>query len=533
MPAITPVDPTQFYRGQEAAQQAEMGRMAVQQRIAQMAQAQRATQAQSQWGPVLNQIMQNQGGAQPQMPPPGAMPPPPGLPPMPGTPQGGPQPPMPGQSSVPMGPPGMPQPIPNAPPGPAQGAAPMGGAPIPPFKPMSQTPPPQAAGGAPGGPPGAIPPPPPPDQNPQMQAAEQFSLPNILKALQKAQVPPEQWGSMLDTIPAPVKDNAAQQIKMLDEQNKALRDWANLQVKSRDADERARANDIRIIDEQRKKEQGDARIAIARERGQYLKAKTQAAAGGTGALKSVELLYPKGADGRPDESQPPIGSRGVTKTGKIITLDADGNPTTQGDLKAGSAKEAKDVAKAEGGAGGAVRNNLVRSGVTNSLARLNEIEKAFPTGTTSSFFGQHADNPMTRGMYGAAKGMQSKDQQNIDAKWASMIDEAIPVFTGGLRGSDAFRRFLIEQAPGPGDRPETVKEKMRLFRQNIEGTSKAFFSKFKSDPSMWAPGVSKEQVDALGAPAGAATPAAPSGAEETKQLGGKTYVKRGGQWYEQ
>lgn len=143
----------------------------------------------------------------------------------------------------------------------------------------------------------------------------------------------------------------------------------------------------------------------------------------------------------------------------------------------------------------AVRQSIVKAGVENSLNRLKEIDKKFGNDTTtSSFFGQHAENPLTASLYGMGKGMQSKKQQEADAIWGSLIDEAIPVFTGGLRGSDSFRKFLINQAPQPGDKPETVAEKKRLFKQNIEGTSKAFFNKFKSDPSMQAPGETVEDM---------------------------------------
>jgi hypothetical protein len=235
-----------------------------------------------------------------------------------------------------------------------------------------------------------------------------------------------------------------------------------------------------------------------------LKRKAGSAAGGASNLKTTELIYPKGPDGKPDEGQAPIGVRGITKTGRIVTLDAEGNPV-RGALEGGTAKEAKDT---KGGASQAVRQSLVKSGATNAIARLNEIDKKFgDDATTSSFFGQHAGSPLTRGAYGVGKSMQSNKQQEVDADWASMIDEAIPVFAGGLRGSNDFRNFLIEQAPGPGDKPATVAEKKRLFRQNIQGTSKAFFNKYVEDPAMWAPGTKPEDVqsvvDASKAPAAA------------------------------
>lgn len=500
-----------------------MRQQAMQQQARQMA-------AQSAWGPVLQRLMTQ--GAQPQ---PIQQP---GIPPLPGTPAGGPQPPGPGVSSLAP---------PPAPPMPQQAPPPMAAppGPIPPFRAMPTTPqvPPQApqASGAGALPPGPIGAPPMPAQAPAAappamaagtNAPDQFGLPRILEALKVSGVPAEQWGAMLDNLPEPVKNNAAQQIKMLHEQNAALTSWANLQVKEGQLRDRERQTDIREEAERRRREQGDAALQIKREKEARLKANAAAAAGGTGNLKSVELLYPRGADGKPDESQPPIGSRGVTKTGRIITLDAEGKPTNQGDLAAGTHKEKASLDKGAGGQG-AVRASIVKGGVVNSLNRLNEIEKEFGDNvTTSSFFGQHGDSPVTRGAYGLARGMQGAKQQEADAKWASFIDEAIPVFTGGLRGSDAFRRFLIEQAPAPGDKPATVAEKRRLFRENINGTSKAFFSKFQSDPTMWAPGTKPEDVQGTagaGAPGAGAAPQYQEGQTATGP-GGKKLVFRGGKW---
>jgi hypothetical protein len=158
------------------------------------------------------------------------------------------------------------------------------------------------------------------------------------------------------------------------------------------------------------------------------------------------------------------------------------------------------AAKGAGNAQVAVRTKIVQAGAINAINRLNEIQKKFGSdATASSFFGTHGENPITKGLYGAGRSAQSQRQQEIDSDWGSFIDEAIPVFTGGLRGSDSFRQFLIQQAPQPGDKPGTVAEKVRLFRENINGSSKVFFNKFASDPNMWAPGTKPEDVQG-GAP---------------------------------
>ncbi len=464
-----------------------------------MQQQQAQQQARKQAGQILYDQMPQQSGIPqpppgtpaggPQAPPPGAMSP------------GGGNPMAPGGASV-MAPPGpaagggMPPPpmMQAARPAPQQAAQPMpqmAPPPIPPFRALPSAPPPGAA-------PGQVPPPPAmaaPAANDGVQQPHPMDLKSIIGGLRKSGVPGDQVMNMLDTLAPVMNAQNKQELEFFKANNAALKAANDAYAKVMTAMASTKRADTGAAAETRRTDQGQQNIDIKRDKENRLKASAAAAAGGAGFLKTTELVYPKGANGQPDQTQAPIGVRGITKTGKIINLDAEGIqvPTLEG----GTAKEGKATGTSQRDA---VRTSIVKSGITNAIARLDEIEKAHPFGATSSFFGQHGDNPLTRGAYGAAKSLQGGAQQDIDAKWASLIDEAIPVFTGGLRGSDAFRRFLIEQAPGPGDKPATIKEKMRLFRQNIEGTSKAFFNKYSSDPSFWGPGVKPEEVKGGAAP---------------------------------
>jgi hypothetical protein len=229
-----------------------------------------------------------------------------------------------------------------------------------------------------------------------------------------------------------------------------------------------------------------------------------------GALK-LEALEGSLAKMRPSEGGVPggVGSdllvdKGTGKSyainkrsGKAWEMGEDGKWSEINPNELAKKELSKPGVSAKGGTQAqAVRQKLVQAGAQNSLARLDEIDKKYGNATTSSFFGQSAEGPVTRYAYGKGRalGLSDKDRQ-VDAAWASFIDEAIPVFTGGLRGSDAFRRFLIEQAPGPGDDPKTVQEKKRLLRANINGTLHTFFDRFASDPSMWAQGTKQEEID--------------------------------------
>lgn len=368
-------------------------------------------------------------------------------------------------------------------------------APPPPLQPFKALPTSPASNDTQGG----VPPPPQAAAAPGEQHQRPFNLKGIVQGLKASGVKPEKVMDMLDALSPAMTAENKQELDMFKAQNKAL-EAANLAFSRVMA---AQAAMLRagtgVKAEERRTDQGQQNIDIKKQKEARLKRAAEQAGGG--ALTKTEFLYPNGADGKPDTTKPPIGVRGVTKTGKIINLDAEGKQV--------SAQPGNPAPKA-GAQKDNVRTSIVKSGITNAIARLNEIDKLGYV-STSSFFGQHGDNPLTRGAYGAAKGMQSKGQQDTDAKWASMIDEAIPVFTGGLRGSDAFRRFLIEQAPGPGDKPETIREKKRLFRQNIEGTSKAFFNKFSTDPSFWGPGVTKEQLGEGGGGAAPQQDGAPAG----------------------
>jgi len=410
----------------------------------------------------------------------------PGAPAMPGTPAGGPQAPMPGTN---FAPPSQGQPGPGAmgmPPGGAPGAAP-GIRPISPFRPMPAGAPP--GGAAPTGP-GEVPLPPAAGAAaaaaPSPAEPKPFNLPQMIQSLQRSGIPPEKVMDMLDTL-APT----------MNMQNKAELDYFKAQTQALRTANEAYSREINAWANMRRAQTGEAGEARRTEQGQQrldiMRQRAAQAAGGSGNIKSTEFIYPKDAQGKVDQTKPPIGTRSVTKSGKIIYMDPDGIVSTAAAFGGGgTAKEGKASTI---GVQNIVRQNIVKSGVNNSLSRLNEIEQKFPNVNTSAFFGSHSEGPIGRTAIGVGRGILTSSQKQADALWASFIDEAIPVFTGGLRGSDAFRRFLIEQAPGPGDDAASRKEKMRLLRANIEGTSRAFFDRFASNPSMWGAGITKQQVD--------------------------------------
>lgn len=141
------------------------------------------------------------------------------------------------------------------------------------------------------------------------------------------------------------------------------------------------------------------------------------------------------------------------------------------------------------------RAQLVVSSAKNTLNRLDELTQGKEeTPKASLMFGAHPDGIMGRAGTAVGNKMIGEDQRKIDAAYSAIIDEAIPVFTGGLRGSDSYRKFLISQMPGQGDDNASATEKLRLFRANTQGNLDTFAGAFKSNPAFHAEG------EAVGAP---------------------------------
>ena len=253
-----------------------------------------------------------------------------------------------GNPGAPIGPP----PGAGAPPGgpPQQGPGP-GGPPAaanPSWQPMPTAPPGGGAGApAPGGP-GQLSAPPAPaaDTTKTDSGAVPFhnqELAAYAKSWKQQGLNGEQIMDRLEVL-APMmnaeqKQQLAQMKQMLDIQKQTNAYQEKLIADARaDKSLALREKEVTSLDANRKemRDQGNQRIAIAKQR---LNAQVASAAGGKQNLKSTEFIYPKGEDGKPDQSQPPIGTRGVTKSGKIIQMDIDGNTITPGSAKGGTAKE--------------------------------------------------------------------------------------------------------------------------------------------------------------------------------------------------
>lgn len=179
------------------------------------------------------------------------------------------------------------------------------------------------------------------------------------------------------------------------------------------------------------------------------------------------------------------------QTGEVQPIEG-----SEGFLKPGT----KSPSAGAGGGQSAVRSQLVLGAASNALNRLNEIEShADETGEqprVSLIFGSHPDTLTGRARDAAIRStIISDDQQKTDALYGAMIDEAIPVFTGGLRGSDSFRKFLLNQLPQQGESDATVKEKLRVFKANIAGMQHNFSTNFKNNPANWGPNVNKSSVE--------------------------------------
>jgi len=135
-----------------------------------------------------------------------------------------------------------------------------------------------------------------------------------------------------------------------------------------------------------------------------------------------------------------------------------------------------------------LRNAIVQGAATNAKRMLGDIDKNYGDQTVSNLFGAKSDGVLSNIAQSVYRGAQGTKQQMTDTKWAGFIDEAIPVFTGGLRGNDAFRKFLMDQAPRAGDSSTVRKAKIAQFNANINGVSDTFARTFAKNPAYWGKG---------------------------------------------
>lgn len=172
-----------------------------------------------------------------------------------------------------------------------------------------------------------------------------------------------------------------------------------------------------------------------------------------------------------------------------------------------------------GGSNMAARSALVMGAANNTMNRLNELTaKEGEAPKASNAFGVHSDSVGGNMAMSAYRRLGlSSEQRRVDSDYAAIIDEAIPVFTGGLRGSDSYRKYIISQVPNQGDDDESAKEKLRVFRANIEGTSDTFQKAFMGNSAFWGKG--EKPGDQVSKPGVVKDPSKMSDAEIKAALG--------------
>lgn len=433
---------------------------------------------------------------------PGEMGEPAGIPqPPPGTPAGGPQAPPPGAmspgggnpmaqggASV-MAPPrpqggGMPPPPTmqvGAPPPMAQPGAMMttGQPPIEPFKAMPSAPPAAA--------PGQVPPPP-----AAAAPREPNSLPlkNIIMGLRSSGIPADRVMDMLDVLTPVMNNQDKMELAHVKLQNQALTAGSLAAARVMQAGAAQQRADTGVRAEDRRDEQGGRRLDQRDEQNRIARERLERQVGGAGNISKWEY----------DPADPTKIVGGWTPSGRHIKLDDPGR-----------AVPGKDPGS--GGAQATVRANLVLGAANNALDRLKEIETKYPNENVSLLLQSHSEGLVGAGAESLYRRTQSDKQLAVDQSWRNLITEAIPVLTGGLRGSDSFRRFLIQESPLSGTSTGARTEGRRMLKANIEGMKAIFENKpapagfdpsfvtkmvdaYASDPKYWAPGTTKEQVDA-------------------------------------
>jgi hypothetical protein len=143
-----------------------------------------------------------------------------------------------------------------------------------------------------------------------------------------------------------------------------------------------------------------------------------------------------------------------------------------------------------------VRAASVASAANNSLRIMDNIEKTYGfDSTTSPIFKEDPKGVVGTVAVGLAKKAIKNKQLKLDANANSLIDEAGPAFTGGLRVNSSFREYLRNQLPSFGDPPEVAREKWALFKANIQGANSTFSKAYSGNPDYWSKSADGKVID--------------------------------------
>ena len=140
-----------------------------------------------------------------------------------------------------------------------------------------------------------------------------------------------------------------------------------------------------------------------------------------------------------------------------------------------------------------VRSKQVKASIINALRNVQQIQTKYGKSAKGSiFYGTEtktaADN-LQRGLFQSAL---TNEQQNIDSALMSAAEETGMALAGGMKLAEGFRKFVQSQFPRWGQSDSAAEDKYRIIRENLDGTSMAWFNKLATDPSMFA---SKEEHD--------------------------------------
>jgi len=196
-----------------------------------------------------------------------------------------------------------------------------------------------------------------------------------------------------------------------------------------------------------------------------------------------------------EQAEHPEKFHAARETGAQILEDKDGNVFSVNPNKPDEG--VKPVAGAKGlhkpgTTGGAaaqkanIRATSVAAAANNSLRILDQISKEFgDKATTSVIFKEDPKGAVGTFFTGAAKRLVPEKTLKLDADANSLIDEAGPAFTGGLRVNSSFREFLRNQLPSFGDPDKVAQRKWKNFRENVQGSSDTFKKAYTGDPNYW------------------------------------------------
>ncbi len=324
--------------------------------------------------------------------------------------------------------------------------------------------------------------PPMPDQSqlesppqPAQQGQKIPTMQDVIGQLQKNNVPPQLWEKVMANV-APVIANA----------QKAENDSLKREIEFYKAQNTAKYQSGK---EERLQGQGDQKIQIAKAK---LDAQIKGQIGGNN-LTNKEYEYPRGSNGQPDMTQPPIGVRAITKSGKIVRVQSDDASHDSLSMDGGQPSLGGATAKEGKAAGiGSRESVFVNRTITAAEQAASDLSNVveLPITSSSGFFGGRGapSSIYSAGRESLMNKMTSQEVQDYNVLSTGFQRSLSAIEAAGLAPSGTLSHQMDAVIFKEGDSQLTKLRKLAQTRQIVESGM---------EPLLNNPRLPKEQKDEI------------------------------------